>query len=120
MPPAASHLEQARHNANFYATIDKAVCADWAITVLFYTALHYVDALLAQQGVHPTSHAGRNRALERIAELRPIYADYESLKNASYNARYEPPVGYTPAHVEAYESRNLARIRSQVGQYISI
>src|SRR5437762_2448334 len=44
MPGTQDHLDQAQHNEQFFAKIDPSVNGDWAVTVLFYAALHYVDA----------------------------------------------------------------------------
>ena len=32
---------------------------EWEVTMLFYSALHYVDAFLATRGLHPQSHLER-------------------------------------------------------------
>jgi len=52
MKTIAEHLEKAGHNLAFLNTIDVAndTCADWAIVVLFYRALHLVSAVIHSQG----------------------------------------------------------------------
>jgi hypothetical protein len=122
MPQRDQHLDQARHNAKFYATVDKKAFKDWAITVLFYTGLHYIDAFLAQQraAVHPQTHKVRDNAVAMVAELRPIYANYAALKNASFNARYAPPIGFTDAHVGDLENKHLAKIKTELSKYLKI
>ncbi len=91
------------------------------MTVLFYTGLHYIDALLAEKGnIHPTKHPTRDNAVWMIAELRPIYGNYRALKNASYAARYDPPTRFTDKNIDDLEKRDLASIRSVVGRYIAI
>lgn len=90
MPNKAEHINQAQHNEAFYQTIDRAAYSDWAVTVTFYAALHYVDAFLATQagGIHPGSHGVRDPLVQRVAQLRPLWNHYHRLKNRSRNARY--------------------------------
>lgn len=71
---------------------------DWMATGVFYAAVHLVDALLANRGIHPRGHTqrgpagafGRNDYVQRL--LRPIYPDYRELYNLSRTARYYPQV----------------------------
>ena len=121
MPSRDEHLAQARHNTQFYTTVDKGTFRDWAVTVLFYTGLHYVDALFAEKrNIHPTSHTARSDEVARSTELRPVYVNYEALKNASYNARYKPPTRFSAGFLNDLENRHLARVREAVGRHIAI
>ena len=86
----AEHLEQAEHNEFFVSQIDNPFF-DWKLTGIFYSALQYVDAYLATQGVHPTNHPNRTQSIETDPKLKPIRRDYRDLKNESRTARYEPP-----------------------------
>ncbi len=88
MPSFSDHVQQATHNEAFYQVIDKNVYSDWAMTVLFYAALHYIDAFLGQVGIHPGGHETRDTILSNRKELRPIYGHYRHLKDCSRNARY--------------------------------
>ena len=121
MPSRDEHITQARHNAAFYAAIDRVGFPDWAVTVLFYTALHYVDALLAEKGnIDPTKHTLRSDVVSRLAELKPVYGDYEFLKNASYNSRYKPPTRFSAAYIQNLETRHLAHVRGAVARHITV
>lgn len=120
MPTRDEHLAQARHNADFYSTVDKAGYKDWAATVLFYTALHYVDALLATKGMHPPKHKTRDVAVSSVFELRPIFSHYSALKNASYNARYNVPSGFSSAYISQLESVHLAAVKNEVALHVPV
>jgi hypothetical protein len=120
VPARDDHLAQARHNSRFYSAIDRAEFRDWAVTILFYVGLHYVDALLADKGIHPSQHKLRDNAINRVAELRPVYAHYSALKNASFNARYIPPCTYNNAYVSQLETIHLAKVKAQVARYVAI
>jgi hypothetical protein len=121
MPARDDHLEQARHNVQFYASIDRTVFKDWAVTVLFYTGLHYIDAFLAEKrSIHPPKHKQRDTLVSTVTELRPILADYFALKNGSFNARYMPPTRFTDQYVSNLENQHLARIKSQIGRFVTI
>lgn len=90
MPTKAEHIHQAQHNEAFYQTIDRAAYSDWAVTVTFSAALHSVDAFLAAQagGIHPGDHRLRERHVQRVAQLRPLWNHDHRLKTRSRNARY--------------------------------
>lgn len=57
--------------------------------MLFYSALHYVDAFLAGKNMHPRDHDARDAEIENNGTLSPIYKDYRALKDKSKAARYD-------------------------------
>ena len=88
MPNSTDHILQAKHNEDFYQVIDKKLYSDWAMTVLFYAALHYIDAFLDRVGIDPGGHQERDKLVQNRKELCPIWHQYKFLKNRSINARY--------------------------------
>jgi hypothetical protein len=88
------HTEKADRNANFAVALDlsKQVNVEWAMTSLFYSSLHYVEAYCARVGfpdsVHNT-HGKRDTLVGRDAVLRTIRNEYTDLKNFGLEARYE-------------------------------
>lgn len=92
MPSRDEHLEKARGNESFAATIthENQTKIGWILVVLFYAAVHYVEAYLAVQlGIHARSHTMRDSYVAKDANLRRIYSSYQHLKYFGYNARYE-------------------------------
>lgn len=89
------------------------MCADWSITILFYAALHYIDAFLAGKNLHPLNHENRDDEIERNGSLTDLYRDYRRLKDLSRAARYEIAC-YSPETVEVAKGR-LARIKEHLG-----
>ena len=91
MPTEKQHLQQAAHNEKFFYDYDlvNSPYIDWSVVVLFYAALHYVEAFFAKQSpaIHCTRHPERDREVNRL--LSPLYADYRDLKNDSVEARYK-------------------------------
>lgn len=84
------HLRKARHNKAFLVTIDVSGprFLDWAVTVLFYCALHYVEAWFCRKlDRHFTNHGDRNQAVNRF--LTTIAGGYLRLYNRARLARYE-------------------------------
>src|SRR5205823_2251134 len=81
---------KAKHDEQFVSSCDPKTSPfiDWAITGLFYAALHYVEAFFATQNRHSADHRARDSAIRRDPDLRAIYDDYNELKNFSINARY--------------------------------
>ncbi len=93
MPSTEAHLAQADHNKQFLAEFPSAdKYRDWFVTVCFYTALHFVDAALANIGEDPQNHEHRHAILNRFrgqphyARLRPHYRRIEDI---SRQARYQ-------------------------------
>jgi hypothetical protein len=58
------------------------------VVLLFYSALHWVEAWLASRGVHSPSREFRNNAMSRLREMAPILTEYGQLRNDGWNARY--------------------------------
>lgn len=70
LPEAGAHLEQARHNLSLYEKLrDEGCYPDWAVTALFYSALHLVDAQAAQYE-YPLGTEPRGQTLLPLAALR--------------------------------------------------
>ncbi len=95
MPPkeypteATAHLAQARHNYALYGTLREAGShPDWALTVLFYTVLHLIEAHAAlneERRMH--SHFARREYVgARVPNLR---RHFRPLEDACRSARYE-------------------------------
>jgi hypothetical protein len=71
----------------------------WAITALFYAALHWIELYFYVDQVegeprHYTDHARRLDAVRR--RLRPVYAEYLALRTASEDHRYRCVVHKPP------------------------
>jgi hypothetical protein len=95
MAGRANHLRQAR--ANFahaewllHTARSDPICVQWAVTVAFYSALHCIEAHLADRGIHCDTHFQRQRTLRepRAAIPRGARIQYHQLKDWSEQARY--------------------------------
>ena len=67
--------------------------SDWAATVIFYTALHIVEALFFREAArlnrkHGHSHEEREQMLKGTGRYKNIYRHYRPLQSASVKARY--------------------------------
>lgn len=85
--------------------------------------MHFIEAFLAdRRNIHSSDHKMRDNAVFSVAELKPIYKSYATLKDASFNARYMPPagLGYTEAVIDALANTHLANIQAQIGRHIRI
>jgi hypothetical protein len=83
----AEHRAWAKQNEEAFKSLRKTY-PDWAATVLFYVAVHEVQAFLAARNIHPQDHGARNRTL-RANWPKTIWPPYESLQQVSNEARYE-------------------------------
>lgn len=100
MPALRDHQDQAGHNLKFFSSIDLNQYPDWGATVLFYAALHHIDAFLASKNIHPGIHDIRDKYVQQVSELKAIYNNYCFLKSHSRTARYTPPVEFTKKDIE--------------------
>lgn len=89
MPTKAEHLKQAEKNEKLAEDLLKdGVYSDWGITVLFYSALHYVEAALASLNIHSEDHG--DRTVNIVRYFRDINTEYGILCNLSLDVRYDP------------------------------
>ena len=96
---ADEYIQQAAHNADLasYLRHTKADCLDWAVTCLFYAAIHYINAYFVKAHIpipqrHRTSNPkkpGRLNIVQRDSVLSQIYPEYRHLDDESRDARYE-------------------------------
>ena len=117
------HLQKAHDNEKFLHehSLIQTAFLDWAVTVISYTALHYVDALLANNfAFHPKDHRERSDRLYKTPALRTnLVYDFEDLKNDGIEARYTSRV-FTSNEVENDILPLLEKIKGYVGQYVQI
>lgn len=95
---AERHLEGARCNIAYADSLRDAHVSDaevdpmvvgWAITALFYAAVHAVRAYLRHaKGVVVSSHEDIRKFEEKYPELRRTEVPYKHLKQQSESARY--------------------------------
>ena len=78
--------------------------------MLFYSALHYVDAFLATLGMHPRTHCERNDLLANLTDLA-VY--YQVLSKRSMNARYDL-YQFTPAEVDRIRNGAFRRVKEGI------
>jgi hypothetical protein len=109
MPTQSEHLAKAQNNKKFASSLspDTPTSIGWALTALFYSALHYVDAYNAKFNTRFTKHELRNKDIGRNPILMPIHDDYMDLCTFSYNARYEF-VNFGTGHLQEAQSCHLA------------
>lgn len=88
MPNRADHIAKAQANESLSVALQAGGSLDWSVTVLFYAALHLVEATLAPQ-MHSRTHVERDATIRRHLQLRPIYGHYRELKERSLQARYD-------------------------------
>lgn len=114
MPDVSTHLQQATHNEAFFSGINLDVYGDWAVTVLFYTALHYIDAYLATVGqLDPGSHDVRDSLIGRYAPTRQVWREYRRLKSFSRSARYYGS-RFSPGDVRGLHLTALTAIKTRM------
>ena len=91
MPSESDHLALAAHNQE---TVDFLLTGGdrfpvWVVTVVFYKALHLVDAMLDRlDGKHGVDHRTRNTILRANRRYLNVLKHYNAIKEASVVARY--------------------------------
>lgn len=99
MPTKEEHLDKALHNEKLADALAQSSFKDWAATIYFYSALHYVHAVLAIYVQHPESHEATAPLVRKNPVLKKVWAEYRSLQTASRNARYYA-TEITPDHLQ--------------------
>lgn len=82
------HVNQWRHNRRFAKSISSTF-RDWQITAIFYTALHAIDAALAQLGVQVSNHGERNDTVKNNESFSTVRTHYMNLYRISRITRYD-------------------------------
>lgn len=91
MSQEAIHISIATKNEEFFESFDltTSVFLEWAVSGLFYSLIHYIDACLASKlNCHPTVHGTRTTLVKTESYLQGIYDDYRFLKDQSEAGRY--------------------------------
>ena len=115
MPDIVTHQQQVAHNQQVMAYLQQAgsIYLDWVVTVMFYTALHLVDQVLAQTvNLHPRNHRQRHAAMSQQPDLAPIYRDYRELEHQSRSSRYDG------ARFTAQDGQRLASRLNRIEQVV--
>ena len=112
MPNLNQHLALAESNKRFAESIASLPVRfpGWETTVLFYSALHYVDAFLATQGIHPRNHDSR---IESVKSYIRSWEDYRHLYRLSLGARYNM-ASFTPAVADAVKAGPFRRVKDEI------
>ena len=112
MPEFQRHLAKARENENLADTMAALPDRhpDWEVTMLFYSALHYVDAFLAISDLHPEDHRERYNLLARSTNFARAY---RTLLRRSMNARYDL-YQFTLAEVDRIRNGAFRRVKEGI------
>lgn len=97
MATPSEHRAKALHNEDLLEVhkLAEGKFTGWAITIMFYSALHWMRALAAQEGFQIKRYLGKESeklALQQIPLFRQSSQQfnwYRSLKDESQDARYE-------------------------------
>lgn len=96
MPDKNEHMSQALRNDQTvdYLMGDAGASPEWAVTVMFYGALHLLEAYLSTTGVRHVSgeqvtHEERISHMRRDPFLATELNSYRQLRVDSENARYD-------------------------------
>ena len=118
MATVKQHLKKATYNENFFDDI-KETYPDWAITGLFYSALHLIDAVLINMGCSAEDHKMRFQYVKFIKELKPLYADYRALYDCSINARYKMTSDLNIESLNDYHKKFFSPIKTTVTKLLN-
>ena len=110
MPTRKEHFQKAEGNRNFAESIalTSQPHIEWALTALFYAAVHFVEAYLADTGQHLKTHKTRDNVVARDSQLRRFFKQYQDLKYYGEAARYE----IVPFRPEDFTDRALPALQA--------
>jgi HEPN domain-containing protein len=111
---AADYVAQAVRNRDLASSLRSQDRFDWAVTCLFYAAVHYVNAFLRRSNQpiprRHGGHQGRLNIVQQDRSLREIYKSYRHLDDESRDARYELKMP-APDDYDRFLLPELERIR---------
>jgi len=121
VPTTAEHLAQAESNEQASLAVQPRF-PDWAATMLFYAALHYVEAYFFADADKSHLPAHYDRHSERLPAVRtrigPIFVHYKDLMDASLEARYQY-VSFTQVDVENLRQEGLEPLKRHINTLLS-
>lgn len=92
------HIDQAEHNQSFHDCVEGNFTdqfCDWKITIIFYTAIHWLKALAAKRGIDIgethfdiDKNVNPDRPNTKMSISRNAWREYKNLFNYSQTARY--------------------------------
>ena len=100
MSTMPEHCAKAENNEFLADQLDNPFW-DWAVTAVFYTAVHYVEAYFASRvpARHLPNHTIRDNYIHHDRTLNVIHDDYRQLYDESRSARYDAGMTFTQADV---------------------
>ncbi len=117
MPTEAEHVTQAKKNEAFLDSIKPiAEFADWGVTALFYSAVHYGRAFLAGKSSPVTTHQHFQSVFVRVSGDNVAYGYYRALQTESEASRYECRK-YDWNDVEALKTANLIPFKAALQKH---
>ena len=118
MATPAEYLAQAEQNERLADTLAglSERFTGWEVTALFYAALHYVNAFLAEQGREPEFHQQRSHL---VGELTNAQDDYRMLYEESLNSRYRLAL-FTPRQVAELRAGPFQRVKTEMLQRLAL
>lgn len=85
MPSFNQHHDHCQHNINFLSSFFLHHSNDWSNTVMFYTSIHLIEAVLDKNGKHSKSHFDRDSLISCTNCNSRLY---KRLKKAAQKSRY--------------------------------
>jgi hypothetical protein len=121
----SQHTQKAEGNERFVESLLAAPSPflDWAVTGLFYSALHYCRAVMARNKfTNVSTYPQEDRLFATLAPLkrRPdIFSDYRALKDDSRAVRYDM-WGPSLNDVADLRSNEFTRVRQFARTYLGL
>lgn len=118
MPNRRTHVAKFRHNERLSHSLEGTANNDWAVTTMFYAALHLVDACLAP-AQHPRRHVDRRHIVSTDPRLQPIWQHYRQLEDRSQDARYDC-TRFTDQQVRSLRSQHFEPLKRHLRRILGI
>ena len=121
------HRDKAIRNYSFFTStdLDNTSYPEWAVVVLFYECLHYVDAILWKDNSlpadlrSPCDHWHRREALRNCPTLSNVAPFYLSLYDRSRDSRYTR-LGISSTEYHKIKMRTIEPMRARLKGLLGI
>lgn len=114
MPSAKRHKAASQEAIEAYG-FNLPSYPGWATVMLFYAAIHRLERLFAEDGVHNPDHKSRNDYLK--SECSSIWPEYNLLKGESTKARYLANGGFS-LNADQVQTRLFEKAYKVIDKYV--
>jgi len=128
-PETIEHIETAGRNRDLARELRSLASSlrtqpppfEWIAVIAFYSAVHYVNALLWEQhGIAPANHTQRGGHIATLSPLTRARLEYRQVNSHAWNARYVSGYRLSETQTRDLLDANLVQVEAVVCRALGI